>query len=156
MSRSFKHEFFLGASLKYSTSDAKGLYADDGIKISSNSVSQTDPTAFYIYALEDTNYFKEVASASIQMKKVFNTSWYDYFLILGLQRSYGYVKYQHFSLKDFSASLLDINQVTIGFNADLLLAHKQKFPLGVEYIYNDDSTGLAQTHSFKAIYSTSF
>jgi hypothetical protein len=159
------YEFYIGASAKYSKADAD--ITDDqstlkarGVKVSNSSYHQDmDPTTIYMPNADISNYFKQVLYGDVSLAKVFNYSSYWFTFPISLQRESVFLKYRYYNLERFNelSKEVDINEATIGATLSTVFLNSFELPLSLEYIYNDDKSGIVKDKSmFKFVMGLSF
>lgn len=143
-SAAFKHdlpaEFYIGASLKYSSSSANTSVNERGVKLSSTILNTDfDPSTINMPNLSNSTYLKSAGYAQVSLKKVFNLSAYFFTFPFSLQREALYMKYRYYDLEDFAATKSQANEATVGMTFMTVFVNNFILPMSLEYIHNDAS-----------------
>jgi len=155
----FKHDlptqFYFGVSAKYSRTDsditeavAKGKTR--GVKVTNISYQlDMDPTTIYMPSASASYYFKSAAYGDVTLAKVLNFSTYWFTFPFSLQRESVFAKYRYYDIERFNTSFkkININEVTLGTTVATVLMNKLPLPITLEYIYNDDDSGMVENES---------
>ncbi len=137
--KGFSGQTYLGFKGAYFKSDGVDMALEKGIEISDTFSSlQSDSATLNMPSLTTKTYAKEVKTAEITLKKVFDGAFYNFSFPLSLQRESIYLKEKFYDIDFTEASERQYSETTIGLEADFLFIHKLPIPLKFEYIYNAD------------------
>jgi len=144
----------------YASFDARGAYSDiagaarkQGIKVEQYQNRFSDALNFEMASLNSDIYVKELLSAGVSLKKVFDFDKYFFSFPLSLRREALYTKYNYFNMRFLNDAQVDFHEVTMGVKADLLYFNSLALPLSVEYIINED---LKDANNFRVLFNLSF
>ncbi|WP_457748976.1 hypothetical protein [Sulfurimonas sp.] len=132
-------ELYLGASLKYSKTDAPNAVNDRGVKIATYLI-ETDPSRIVMPSLRYSSvYVKEALKTGLELKKVFNYDAYFFTFPVSLRREALYLLYNNYKLKGFGSNkIVNADEVTLGLLFDTLFFNKLLLPISVEYLHNSN------------------
>jgi len=150
-------EFYGGAEVKYSYSDATSGYDAKGIKLTSSYSFEDlyDPSVLLMPSFNALAYVAQGGYGGISLYKTLHFSKYYFTFPLSLQREAIYTKYRYYKLKDFRALEYDANEMTFGLRVDSVVLNDVVVPVVFEYIYND-ANFIQDSSSFRFYISLPF
>ncbi len=148
-------EFYIGAEGKYSISDADTNINKRGVKLSSISSYDFDPSVINMASLSSSSYVQSAGYIGINLAKVLNFSAYFFTFPISLRRETLYTRYRYYDLADFKDVHERVNEVKSGMTFATVFINNVTIPINVEYIYNDASFVKDRT-KFQFNFSSSF
>ncbi len=154
------YEFYIGFGAKYSQvfKNIEELNAQKkarGVKVTNSSYQiDMDSTTISIPNIENSFYLESASYAEATLNKVINLSSYWFTFPLSIQRESLYTKYRYYDLKRLNklAKNITMNEYTLGITFATVVFNSLELPINIEYIYNDDSSGLVKNSS-SVVYS---
>ena len=143
-------ELYLALGLDYAKSDSESAGKNErGILVdNSDFAAFSDPARLVMPSLKNDLYVKEAAAGTLSLAKTLNYNRYYFSFPLSLRRELLYGKYRRFYLKN--RSHIDINEYTLGMQAELLLLHRVVLPVSFEWMHNDT---IKESRSFRLIFN---
>ena len=147
------HEFYIGLSAQYSSSDAASNIDERGVKLirdQDEKFIDSDPSTIVMPGVKGTGYFKSISKGSIDLKKVFNLSAYSFKYPISLRREVLYASYNYYDIETFAAGVknVQVNEFIAGITFDTYVLHRVPIPISLEYIYNDNDV-LGEKNNFR-------